>query len=97
MECAICLESNSDCRLRTCQHGFHHECLTKWFCKSRKLCCPLCRSSLDSFIPEHIQHKASAIVEEEVMQPEVITLRVEEGVIEPNDSEASSSPVNGFL
>lgn len=35
-ECAICLDSDSDCHLRTCHHGFHRDCLTKWFCKSHK-------------------------------------------------------------
>ncbi|EER05292.1 hypothetical protein Pmar_PMAR027932 [Perkinsus marinus ATCC 50983] len=95
-ECAICLDSGSDCHLRACHHGFHHECLTKWFCKSRKLCCPLCRSSLDSLIPENVRSKVADTVEEEVIEPEVITLRVEEGVIDSADS-ADLSPVNGFL
>ncbi|KAF4693692.1 hypothetical protein FOZ60_010365 [Perkinsus olseni] len=95
-ECAICLDSESDCQLRTCHHGFHHECLNKWFCKSRKLCCPLCRSSLDSLIPENVRSKVADTVEEEVIEPEVINLRVEEGVIDSAES-ADISPVNGFL
>lgn len=32
-----------------------------------RLCCPLCRSSLDSLIPENVRSKVADTVEEEVV------------------------------
>lgn len=79
-----------------------------------RLCCPLCRSSFDSLIPEKVRSKVADTIEEEValicpkiwkaailgnlncgrvqvIEPEVITLRIEQGVINSAES-AELSP-----
>ncbi|KAG0471497.1 hypothetical protein HPP92_016043 [Vanilla planifolia] len=50
MECAVCLtEVAAGETIRTlpgCRHGFHLECIDKWF--SSNSTCPICRCSLEA-------------------------------------------------
>ena len=45
MECSICLcpvsKTSKRAQVLECQHGFHRQCLRRWFCRS--LTCPNCR------------------------------------------------------
>ena len=44
--CAICQDviSSGGCRLRSCRHEFHRNCLTNWFGMSVR--CPVCRHDI---------------------------------------------------
>jgi len=42
MTCSICLEENTNYKLRVCGHKFHDECIFQWI--KIKPICPLCRA-----------------------------------------------------
>ena len=48
MECVICLSNlNSGCKLLSCGHSFHKECINRWL--NLKTSCPVCRKQIDSY------------------------------------------------
>ena len=62
-ECQICLKTfrpGSRCRMFSCFHFFHHECINKWLMKD--LSCPHCKGRFDEikdgdFKKEHFKQK----------------------------------------
>ena len=45
IECPICFEEfDNEIAILPCSHYFHEECLIKWWNKSNKFECPICRS-----------------------------------------------------
>ena len=48
-ECTICIEEfeeEADCRLLSCFHAFHQECIDSWMLRQKK--CPLCNKPFES-------------------------------------------------
>lgn len=50
-ECVICLNTTTNCDLRTltCNHTFHTKCFAEWSCNSNNngvVTCPCCRQSI---------------------------------------------------
>jgi len=56
--CSICLDDNTNIKLRNCNHDFHCNCIREWYNRSRirnyrdgeylrEIGCPLCRVEID--------------------------------------------------
>jgi len=83
-QCSVCLDDLTSCdgvKMRSCGHHFHETCLATWFSQSSRLVCPMCRSDMNSLIPESemLQHEIK-----EEPRISVLQVNIEEGVLDNN-------------
>lgn len=82
--CSVCLDDLCSCKssgcvsMRKCGHVFHESCLATWFAQSNRLQCPMCRTDMQSCVPESTM---TSLIHTEEPSINVVSVSVDQGSI----------------